>query len=120
MLWVVCEDQAVCSILAGLIKTRGYDVHGIDCGDDLRNRIRFQTPQLVIVDCGTPGSFEMIRDVRAQRHTRSTAVIMFSRDEQNLREKALAHGADAYVPKGSLDWAELLDEIQKFVKPQRD
>ena len=117
MLWVVCDDGATCSTLVGLIKSRGYETNGIECGEDLRKRIRFQSPQLVIIDCGIPDSFEMIRDVRGQRHAQPTAVIMFSRDEQNLREKALAQGADAYVPKGSLDWAELLDEIQKFARP---
>jgi len=117
MIWVVCDDQATCTTLAGLIKTKGYEVHGIVCGDDFRKHIRFQTPELVIIDCGIADAFEMIRDVRGQRRAQPTAVIVFSRDELNLREKALAHGADAYVPKGSLDWAELLDEIQKFARP---
>ncbi len=116
MLWVVCDDHSTRQTLAELIGINGYEVDGIECGEALRKRIRFQAPAVVVIDCGIAAAFDMIRHVRAERHTLQTAVIMFSRDEQNLREKALAHGADAYVPKGSLDWAELLEEIRKFVR----
>ena len=117
MLWVVCEHAETGSILLRLIKAKGYEVEVLDCGQELRKRAQFQTPDLIIVDCGVPESFLMIREIRSRRHARSPAVIMFSRDEQNMLEQALAHGADSYVPKGSLDWAELLAEIEKFARP---
>jgi hypothetical protein len=39
---------------------------------------------------------------------------MFSIDDQNLKDRALLAGANAYVPKGSMDWAELLVEVARY------
>jgi len=43
-------------------------------------------------------------------------------DGDNWRDRALAAGADAFVTKGGLDWAELLENIHNFVgaPPQKD
>lgn len=57
----------------------------------------------------------MIATTRAASRTAPIPVIMFGDSDVDLRDKALLHGADVYVPKGSLDWVQLLAEIQRFV-----
>jgi CheY-like chemotaxis protein len=117
MILVVTDHRRTREILAPLVAAKGYKVAEIECGDELLKRVRFQVPSLVVLDCGMPDSFEMIAKVRAEPRTFSIPVIMFTNASEDLREKALLKGADAYVPKGSLDWAELLAEIQRFAGP---
>jgi CheY-like chemotaxis protein len=64
-----------------------------------------------------PCGFETIATIRADPRSASIPIVMFSRNERGLHQKALAHGADAFVAKGSLDWAELMDEVRRFMAP---
>lgn len=115
MILVVASHQETREALTPLVASRGYPVAAIECGDELLKRLRFQKPSLVVIDCGLAGSFEMLDSIRAERTASTTPVVMFSIDDENVREKALLRGADAYVPKGSLDWIELMTEIDRFV-----
>lgn len=117
MILVVASHQETREALTPLVASRGYPVDAIECGDELLKRLRFQRPSLVIIDCGLKDSFKMLKSVRAEPVAAATPVVMFSVNDENLREKALLQGADAYVPKGSLDWIELMAEIERFVGP---
>jgi|SRR5579859_3701485 len=117
MIWVVSDNQATRDALVPLIAALSYEVAGIECGDEVIKRSRFQTASLIIVDCGLPDSFELIAKIRSDPRSASTPIVMFSIDSQNRKEQALLRGADAYVPKGSLDWAELLEEVRRFAGP---
>src|SRR3954454_2091686 len=117
MIWVVSDKQATRDALVPLITAMRYQVAGVECGDDVVKRLRFQTASLVIVDCALPDSFDLITKIRSHPRSATMPVVMFSTDSQNLKEKALLKGADAYVPKGSLDWAELMDEVRRFAGP---
>jgi CheY-like chemotaxis protein len=120
MIWVVTDDATTRGALTGLIRGKGYKADGIECGDEVVKRLRFQMMALAVIDCSLPDSFELIGKIRAEPRTRSVPVILFTRADENLREKALLKGADAYVPRGSLDWLELLAEIQRFAGPAKD
>ena len=117
MIWVVSDHRETRDALVPLIATMRYEVAGIECGDEVIKRSRFQIAGLIIVDCGLPDSFELIAKVRSDPRSATTPIVMFSIDSQNLKEKALLKGADAYVPKGSLDWAELMEEVRRFAGP---
>jgi DNA-binding response OmpR family regulator len=114
MIWVVTEHQEARRSLASLLTQKGYEAAEIDCGDEVLRRVRFQEPKAIILDCGVRDSFDMLKALRTEHKARTVPVVMFSIDDQNLKEKALLTGADAYVPKGSLDWAELLMEVVRF------
>ena len=117
MIWVVSDHQETRDALVPLIAAIQYQVAAIDCGDEVVKRLRFQITSLIIVDCGLPDSFHLIAKIRSHPRSATTPIVMFSTDSQDLKEKALLRGADAYVPKGSLDWAELLDEVRRFAGP---
>jgi DNA-binding response OmpR family regulator len=117
MILVVASHLETRDALVPLIAAKGYKVAAVDCGDEVLKRLRFQTPSLVVLDCGVSDSFELLADIRTKARVPSVPVVMFSADDQNLKQKALVKGADAYVPKGSLDWAELLAEIKRFAGP---
>lgn len=114
MIWVVTNHPVTKRSLAELLAARGYRVGEIQCGDEVIEKVRFDSPSLIILDCGFPDSFELLKSLRKDRIARPLPVVMFSVDDQNLMDKALLAGADAYVPKGSLDWVELLTEVVRF------
>ena len=117
MIWVVTDHPQTRQALAPLIASKGYETAEMDCGGEALRRLRFQRPALIIIDCAVPDSFEMLKMLRGDARARSTPVLMFSIDDQNLMNQALLAGADAYVPKGSLDWAELLVEVVRLAGP---
>lgn len=117
MIWVVTNHHDTRKSLAPLIAAKGYPVEEFDCGEEVLKRVRFQSPALIIIDCGVSDSFDMLTAIRGEARSRAIPIVMFSIDDQNLKDKALLAGADAYVPKGSLDWAELLVEVVRFAGP---
>ena len=114
MILVVAHQPETRDALIPLITRAGHPAAAVDCGEEVLKRVRFQKPSLVILDCGIADSFDTLANIRAEPSARSTPVVMFSADDENLMQKALLQGADAYVPKGSLDWSELLTEIRRF------
>ena len=119
MILLVASHADTRAALEPLIAASGYEVAAVECDDEVNKRMRFRLPSAVVIDCGISDSFEMVAKIRDDIHWRNVPLLMFSTDDQNLREKALLQGADAYVPKGSLDWAELIAEIRKFAGPPR-
>ena len=117
MIWVITDHHDTRVVLVPLIVKVGYRVTEIDCGEHVVKRIQFQWPRLFIIDCALPDGFELIAKIRADHRARSIPIVMFSTGSENFKDKALLLGADAYVPKGSLDWAELLAEIGRFAGP---
>jgi len=117
MIWVVTDHEETRESLVPLIAARGYDVFEVACGNELVKRIRFQSPALAIIDCGMPDSFQTLATIRAKPRWRTIPVIMFSIDDEDLKEQSLMKGADSYVPKGSRDWGELLNEVARLAGP---
>jgi len=100
-----------------MIATLGFPTDAIDCGEEVVKRARAEQPSLIIIDCGLPDSFDLIAAIRAEPKNRTTPLVMFATGGRNLRELALLKGANAYVPKTSLDWGELLHEVKKLAGP---
>jgi CheY-like chemotaxis protein len=117
MILVATSHAETREAIVPLIADEGYEVAGVECGDEVVRRARFRRPALVIIDCGLPDSFNLLARIRGEPTARQTPLVMFSIDDEDAREKALLTGADAYVPKGSLDWAELLLEIRRYAGP---
>jgi two-component system KDP operon response regulator KdpE len=116
MIWVVTDQNSIHQTLAPLITAKGYSVMNIASADEVYKRIRFQSPSLVIIDCGMPDCFEMLELIRKEIRLRPVPVIVLGADSE--REKALLMGADAFVSKGSLDLAQVLFEISRLAEPQ--
>jgi hypothetical protein len=58
-------------------------------------------------------SFATLAKIRTNLR-RWIPVMMFSTSDENLKDDAILRGADSYVPKGSLDWVELLAEVARL------
>ncbi|HEX8912887.1 MAG TPA: hypothetical protein VF796_11045 [Humisphaera sp.] len=117
MIWVVTDQSHTKDELLPLVAGRGYEAVHIDCVDDVRKRAKFARPALMVIDCGVAESFALVSALRAEPWTRDLPLIMFATANPEYRDEALARGADAFVVKRSLDWAELLPEIERLVGP---
>jgi CheY-like chemotaxis protein len=117
MILVVASHPATRDTLASLVSAKGYPVTALDCGEEVLKWVRFRSPSLLILDCDLEENFETLAKVRAEKRIAPVPVVMYSESDANLREKALGKGAHAFVPKGSLDWAEIMTEINRFVGP---
>jgi DNA-binding response OmpR family regulator len=117
MIWVVTDDVSTAEALTQLIQRKGYAVTVMSCASDLAARAKFRQPKVIIVDCGVMGSFDLVKSLRSDPEATKIALIMFCMTGTHFREQALGTGADAFVPRGSLDWADLLAEIQRFAGP---
>lgn len=117
MILLVADHPDHRQALTNLITDLGYRIDPLDCGDEVLNKLRFRPSRLVILDCDTPDNFDLLSKIRSDPHARTTPVLMFSTDSKNLRDKALLSGADAYIAQRSLDWADLLAEIQRLAGP---
>lgn len=115
MIWVVTDDQFVGDGLLQLIRSKGYTVDQLDCGEAVSKRIRFRLPVMLIIDCRMAEGFELVASVRGNPRAGGLPIVMFAVGDDAMRDRALAQGADAFVSKGALDWVELLQEIQRFV-----
>ena len=102
----------------------GYSVKSHGCAEDVRTQMRFGRPRLLIVDCELPDGFALIESVRKDVRVVRTSMIVFSAtaddDAVQLEQRALAHGADAFVAKGALDWALLRPHVLRLAGPPGD
>jgi CheY-like chemotaxis protein len=117
VIWILSDNATTRSSLLPLIRGKGFAVSETDCDAHAAQRARFHPPKLVIIDCGMPDSFNTLQELRGDPYTQSIPVVMFSIDDKDLRQEALLRGANAYVGKGSMDWAELLTEIVRLAGP---
>ena len=117
MIWVVSEGSRTRDELVPLLEARRYAVTHLDCADNVPHQAMFRRPALIIVDCGVHGSLDLVSTLRGDPRTQPIPLIMFATSELITRDEALARGADAFVQKRSLDWAELFPEIQRLGGP---
>jgi len=117
MIWVVTDHEITRDDLLRLVQARGYAAHHIDCVEDVASRAKFSRPALLIIDCGLQGSFDLVTTMRGDAFTRQIPLVMFATSNEEFRKEAMRRGADAFVPKRSLDWAELLVEVERLVGP---
>jgi DNA-binding response OmpR family regulator len=117
MILLVVNHEATHTALVPLIEAKGFKAFPAQCGEEALHCVRTFRPRLIILDCGLPDSFEIMSAIRKEKPGQHTPIVMFSRGDPEIRQKALQSGADGFVAKGSLDWANLLDEIVRFVGP---
>lgn len=117
MIWVVTDEATTRDELTGLLRSKGYVAEHVECVDDVPKRALFRCPSAMVIDCTVQGSFDLVSAMRAEPRTCQVGLIMFATGDPQYRVEALARGADAFVLKQTLDWAELFPEIQRLAGP---
>lgn len=119
MILIVDDNDDLRLALAMLMKLEGFETRQAASGRAALEQMRAVRPDCVILDFNMPGmdGLEVLRIVREDPTLAATRVILFSAQGEGLRARAMAGGADAFVQKGSLDFADLCRELLRHCQP---
>ncbi|WP_457555300.1 response regulator transcription factor [Candidatus Pyrohabitans sp.] len=102
MLRVLCvdDDPGFLEMLKTLLKKRGYDVLLAGSGMEALSLLEETLPDVILLDIMMPGmdGWETLRRIR-ERGCRVPVIVLTVLYEPEYREKSLAAGADAVIPK---------------------
>ena len=112
---VVEDDQGVRESLVVVLQVQGWDVTGVERGEDALERLRVHDPDLVVLDVNLPGidGMETCAQMRAAGRT-GPILMLTARHEVSDRVRGLDAGADDYLPK-PLARDELLARVRALL-----
>ena len=115
---MIVEDDKNINQLMALSIGRGFDITQINDGMEAIRRIRFEKPDLVILDLMLPGmdGLEICQKIKSDAQIKDTIVIIVSAmDATSNRFKGIKYGADYYIQK-PFDPSELRSLVTIFLK----
>lgn len=119
---LVADDEPnIRETIAFILEMEGFRVACAEDGMDAWEKILALRPQVVLLDAMMPrlDGFSICRRVRGETATAGVGIIMVTALGQRAdRERALAAGADRYVPK-PFDEDELLRTIRELLDARR-
>jgi DNA-binding response OmpR family regulator len=97
---VVEDDAVIASAIAAYLRAAGYEVDAVDDGLKALRRIRYASPDAIVLDLMLPGTdgWEVIESVRADG-VEAAVVVVSARVSERDRVHALRIGADDYLCK---------------------
>ena len=115
---VVDDEAPVGKALQRLLRCAGLNAETFASGAAFLDSLQTHTPDCVILDLHLPqmDGFE-VQDRLAQADARVPVIVITGRDSPQARERALAGGAVAYLPK-PVDGPALLDAIAVATAPK--
>jgi two-component system, OmpR family, phosphate regulon response regulator PhoB len=99
---VVEDEESLMLLLRYNLEAEGYQVDGLERGDEADLSLREAVPDLVLLDWMLPGlsGIELCRRIRMRRETERLPVIMLTaKGEEADRLRGLGTGADDYIVK---------------------
>ena len=96
------DEQPLMLLLRYNLEADGYQVDGVERGDDADLRLREAVPDLLLLDWMLPGlsGIELCRRIRMRAETERLPVIMLTaKGEEADRLRGLGTGADDYIVK---------------------
>lgn len=115
---LVIEDLAFMRrLLAGIVKSLGYEVKEAENGQEAINLMKQKAPALVLLDLVMPqvSGFEVCEWMRANKPTEETPVIVCTaRQERKSVEAALHAGASDFLIK-PVDRRTLKQRIERYM-----
>ncbi|MEM0201153.1 MAG: response regulator [Candidatus Micrarchaeaceae archaeon] len=115
---MIVEDDKNINQLMALSIGRGFDITQINDGTEAIRRIRFEKPDLVVLDLMLPGmdGLEICQRIKSDPQIKDTIVIIVSAmDATSNRFKGIKYGADYYIQK-PFDPSELRSLVTIFLK----
>ncbi len=115
---MIVEDDRNINKLMMLSVGKGFDVKQIYDGTEALKRIRYEKPDLVILDLMLPGTdgLEICQSIKKDKSLKDTIVIIVSAmDATSNRFKGIKFGADYYIKK-PFDPTELRSLVTIFLK----
>jgi DNA-binding response OmpR family regulator len=97
---VVEDDTVIASAITAYLRAAGYEVDAVDDGLKALRRIRYASPDAIVLDLMLPGAdgWQVIESVRADG-VEAAVVVVSARVSERDRVHALRMGADDYLCK---------------------
>ena len=122
MVLVVDDHADTRRALMMMLKLEGFTAHAVASGQEaLDYLLNHPLPHCILLDYRMPGldGMDVLRAIRADRRYDGIHVLLFSGECAEVAEQALAAGAQAFVQKASLDWAQLQRVLREFCTPRQ-
>lgn len=96
---VVDDDASIRELLHEHLSRVGYDIHTAEDGDQMRERLKTYSVDLIVLDVMMPGDdgFTLCREVR--EHSRVPIIMLTASSDETDRVVGLEIGADDYLAK---------------------
>lgn len=115
---MIVEDDKNINKLMALSVGKGFDITQLYDGAEALQKIRYEKPDLVILDLMLPGmdGLEITQNIKTTESLKDTIVIIVSAmDATSSRFKGIKYGADYYIKK-PFDPTELRSLVTIFLK----
>ncbi len=115
---VIEDEAAIRDMIAFALESEGYQVTGVENGNEASKVISDSVPDLMLIDWMLPGvsGLELVRGFRRSAATRTVPIIMLTaRSDENDRVDGLDSGADDYITK-PFSTRELLSRISALLR----
>ena len=115
---VVDDSFTTRTLETGILETQGYNVVIAADGIEGLNKLRTHDIDLVITDIEMPrmDGFDLVAAMKQDAELSRTPIIMVSSlHSQEVQQRGLDVGADAYIVKGTFDHQDLLDAVEQLL-----
>ena len=115
---VIDDDEKTREIVCLLLQQKGYETVEAESGESALESLKAELPDLILLDVEMIGisGFEVVKRLKSDSRTRMIPVIMVTGlGDQGSRLKALANGAEDYLPK-PVDPEELWVRVRNHLR----
>lgn len=118
---VVDDDVDLCHLMVRLFKRFGHQADCENNGPAALAHLETKQPHVILLDVMMPDmtGIDVLRELRANAATAGIPVVMFSAlSDPETKKTALSAGANDYFVKASVDFAQMMQRLAKFLPEQ--
>lgn len=125
MIYCVEDEKNIRELLIYTLETIGYSAKGMANGKELRQALKEELPDLILLDIMLPGEdgYSILNRLKADQETRKIPVIMVTAKESEYdKVKGLEAGADDYITKpfGMMEFVARVKAVLRRCSRQED
>ena len=112
---VVDDDERICNLLERYLNKEGYRVSIVNNGEEMRNQVAQEVPDLVLLDLVLPDEDGLTLARELRKHPGLGIIILTGKGDIMEKVVGLEVGADDYISK-PFDKRELLARIHSVLR----
>lgn len=125
MIYCVEDERNIRELLVYTLGTSGFEAKGLEDGQELKQVLKEQLPELILLDIMLPGQdgYELLEFLKGNPDTSQIPVIMVTAKEAEYdKVRGLEAGADDYITKpfGMMEFLARVKAVLRRTKRQED